>query len=281
MAIKAIQQFQLRSELGSMAKAQETLRLVKEAGYDGIELNSFMINKMGLMVRALTRMAGMPMGKSGHLDWKALIADSGLKVVSIHKDLGGINREPDAVIEEAKVYGTDYVVVTGMHRFDYSDKTAVLDLIEKLNKAGEDLAKGGIRFLYHNHNSEFRKVEQSKTAYQLIIEETDPAKVAFEFDSYWPTEAGVNALELMKTLGKRMELYHINDRGTRITGPSGSILKSDSLELGYGNMDLVSMVNTAKENGVRAVVLESHKNWVDKSAIKSMQLSATFMNEYV
>jgi hypothetical protein len=53
------------------------------------------------------------------------------------------------------------------------------------------------------------------------------------------------------------------------------------MELGYGAMDLVSLVNTAKELGVDAVILESHKNWVDKSAIKSFQLSAGFMNEYV
>lgn len=281
MTIKAIQQFQLRKELGSEEKARQTLRLVREAGYDGIELNGFMIKKMGLMVRALTRLAGMPMGKSGHLDWKALIKDSGLQVVSVHEDLGTIMRVPDEVIEEAKAFGTEKVVVTGMHRFDYSDKAAVLELADKLNTAGAILAKGGIRFLYHNHNSEFRKVEPGKTAYQLILEETDPEKVGIEFDSYWPTEAGVNTIELMKSLGSRMELYHINDRGTRITGPAGSILKSDSMELGSGNMDLVSMVDIAKQAGVKAIVLESHKNWAEKSAIKSMQLSAEFMNKYV
>ena len=62
---------------------------------------------------------------------------------------------------------------------------------------------------------------------------------------------------------------------------TSSILTSDSMELGYGNMDLKTMVDIVKENGVDAVVLESHKNWVDKSPIKSFQLSAKFMNENV
>ena len=53
------------------------------------------------------------------------------------------------------------------------------------------------------------------------------------------------------------------------------------MELGYGNMNLVDMVRIAKENGVDAVILESHKNWVEKSPIRSFQLSAEFMNEYV
>ena len=35
MPIKAIQQFQLRTELKTKAKAQETLRLVRDAGFEG------------------------------------------------------------------------------------------------------------------------------------------------------------------------------------------------------------------------------------------------------
>jgi hypothetical protein len=85
----------------------------------------------------------------------------------------------------------------------------------------------------------------------------------------------------MNFLGSRMKLYHINDRGTRVTGAKGSILKSDSMELGYGNMNLKEHINMAKKNEVEAVILESHKNWVEKSPVKSFQLSAEFMNTYL
>ena len=79
-----------------------------------------------------------------------------------------------------------------------------------------------------------------------------------------------------------MKLYHINDRGTRVSGPSMTpILKSDSMELGYGNMDLESLIRQALSVNVDAVILESHKNWVDKSPIKSLQLSAEFLNRFM
>ncbi|WP_455620043.1 sugar phosphate isomerase/epimerase family protein [Eisenbergiella sp.] len=279
--IKAVQQFQLRTVTGTQEKAETTLRLMKEAGYDGIELCGFMIKKMPLMVRALTRLAGMPMGRSGNLDWEGLIKASGLKVVSVHEDLGSILRAPEEMIAEAARFGTENIVVTGMYHFDYSDREAVLKLAEQLNQAGKLLLEGGVRFLYHNHNCEFRKVEPHKTAYQLLMEKTDPEFVNFEFDSYWPTEAGVDALALMEQLGNRLKLYHINDRGTRVTGKTGSILKSDSMELGYGNMNLPAMVESARRNGAEAVILESHRNWAEKSPIKSFQLSAGFMNQYV
>ena len=47
------------------------------------------------------------------------------------------------------------------------------------------------------------------------------------------------------------------------------------------NMDLVSMLAVAKENQVESVILETHKNWIDKSPIKSFQLSAKFLHKHV
>ncbi|MCM1143871.1 MAG: sugar phosphate isomerase/epimerase [Blautia sp.] len=282
MPIRAVQQIMLGTVTVKESQATETLSAIKKAGYDGIELNGFMIRPTSFMVRMMTKMAGMPVGKGGNLDWGALVKAAGLSVVSVHEDLGTIQREPERVIEEARKFGTKYVVVTGMYRFDYSDEKAVKKLAEDLNQAGKELKQDGIALLYHNHNCEFRKVSKGKTAYELLREETDPEYLNFEFDSYWTTEAGVDALSLMRQLGARLKLYHINDRGSRVSGASMTpILKSDSMELGYGNMNLEALVEQAKAAGVDAVILESHKNWVDKSPIKSLQLSAEFMKNYV
>ena len=282
MPIKAVQQIMLGTVTAKEGQAAETLAAIKKAGYDGIELNGFMIRPTSFTVRMMTKLAGMPVGKCGSLDWARLAKEAGLRVVSVHEDLGTIQKSPGAVIEEAGKFGTRYVVITGMYRFDYSDERAVRKLAEDLNRAGKELKQGKIELLYHNHNCEFRKVTKEKTAYRLLMEETDPEYLNFEFDSYWPTEAGADALALMEQLGSRLKLYHINDRGTRVSGPSMTpILKSDSMELGYGNMNLTALTEQAKAAGVDAVILESHKNWADKSPVKSIELSAAFMNKYV
>lgn len=282
MPVRAVQQFQLGTVMGSEAEARSTLHAMKEAGYDGIELCGFMIKPTPFAVRLLTKMAGMPVGKGGKLNWKELVNDAGLKVAGIHEDLGSIERDPDAIIRETEDFDTKYIVITGMYRFDYGNETAVRELVARLNKAGERLAQSGVRLLYHNHNVEFLQVAPEKTAYTLLQRETDPSYVNFEFDSYWATEAGVYALDIMRQLGTRMKLYHINDRGSRVSGSVITpILKSDSMELGDGNMNLSELVETAKDFGVDAVILESHKNWIDKSPVKSFQRSAMFMNRYV
>ena len=281
MARKAVQQFMLGSVLKNEASVKEILASIREAGYDSIELCGFMLHPMGFLVRMLTKAAGMPVGSGGNLDWEHLVKESGLHVVSIHQDLGSIERDARAVAEEARRFGTDTVVITGMYRFDYGSEEAVRQLAHRLNEAGERLAEQEIRLLYHNHNCELRKTGGQKCAYDILLDETDSAYVGFEFDSYWFTEGGADAKWWMRRLGSRMKLWHINDRGTRLAGPAMTpILKTDSMELGTGNMDLDGLTEIARQNGVEAVILESHRNWIDNSPVKSLQLSAKWLNEH-
>lgn len=280
MIVKAVQQIMLGKVARTEKEAFTTLETIKFAGYDGIELNGFMIRPTGLFVRALTAAAGMPAGRGGRYDWASLTREAGLQVVSLHEDLGTIKADPEAVARRARDLGTDKVVITGMYRFDYTSRAAVKGLCADLNEYGEQLRQAGIRLLYHNHNVELcRLTEGGERAYEYILRSTDPATVGFEFDSYWFTEAGADAVEWMEKLGNRMRMWHINDRGSRQRGPSMTpILKSDSMELGCGNMSLDRLTRQAKANGIQAVVLESHRNHVNHNAVESLQRSVAYLN---
>ncbi|MBQ5952398.1 MAG: sugar phosphate isomerase/epimerase [Lachnospiraceae bacterium] len=276
---KAVQQIMLGTVTGNETQARSTLQRIKAAGYDGLELNRFMIHPSSLMVRLMTRAAGMPTGKGGNLDWKKLVNESGLSVVSLHTDLGSLEREADQVAQEAADLGTDTVVITGMYRFDYADESSVRALAGRLNRAGETLHRSGLSLLYHNHNVELLQVRPGLRAYEILLEDTDPAFVNFEFDSYWFADGGADPAAWMRRLGSRMKLWHVTDRGSRQRGPAMTpILKADSVLLGTGNMDLEGLRGIALENGIGAVVLESHKNWIDKDPVKSLEMSARWLN---
>lgn len=279
--MKAVQQIMLGSVVSNRAQALWALQRIKAAGYDAIELNRFMIHPSAFVVRFLTRTAGMPTGNSGKLNWLSLVKESGLSVAALHTDLGSLEREMDSIATEANSFGTDKIVVTGMYRFDYSNEKTVRSLTERLNKAGEAINKYGLSLLYHNHNVELLQVEAGLCAFDILVDGTDPELVGFEFDSYWFVDGGADALAWMNKLGPRMKLWHINDRGSRQNGPAMTpILKTDSMELGCGNMNLVALKEAAMANGIEAVVLESHKNWVDKDPIKSIELSAEWLNKH-
>lgn len=279
MTIKAVQQFMLGSVMNNEAQAMDVLQKMKEAGYGGIELCGFMIHPAGFLVRMMTKAAGMPVGRGGRLDWKRIVKDSGLQVVSLHTDLGSVERDAAAVAAEAKGFGTKYAVITGMYRFPYGEEAAVRELAQRLNRAGEALGREGVSLLYHNHNCELQRVDGDLRGYEILLSDTDPAVVNFEFDSYWFAEGGADPLHWMKRLGERMKLWHINDRGARLSGPAMTpILKTDSAELGTGNLPLDALTEQAKHVGIEAVVLESHRNWVDNSPVKSFQASADYLN---
>ena len=58
------------------------------------------------------------------------------------------------------------------------------------------------------------------------------------------------------------------------------ILKEKATELGNGNMNLKGLSEVIKENGVMAVILETHMNWIDNDPVKSIEVSSEFMNKY-
>lgn len=273
--LRAIQQIQIGRVTSTEDQTRDTLARLASAGFEAIELNGFMTRPTPLFVRALTKVAGMPVGRGGRLDWPRLVAESGLSVVALHEDLGAIEREPAAVVARAAEFGTRAIVVTGMYRFDYGDESAVAQLAQRLNAAGQALAVEDMRLLYHNHTAEFRRVSPGRTAFDVLIELTDSDAVGFELDCFWAATAGVDPLALLDAVGERVRLLHLTDRGSRVTGPTTTpIVKVDSVELGTGNLAVDAIVGRAASLRMDAVVVETHKNWIDGSPLRSAEVSA-------
>ena len=276
----AVQQIMIGTACKDEKTTLSTLKRIKRAGYDRIELNLFMIEETPFIVRMLTKMAGMPVGKGANICWPDMLKESGLKATSLHADLGSLENRIDEVISRAQELDTNKIVITGMYRFDYSNYDDVKSLAKRLDKVGARLHESNLQLLYHNHNVEFLKVDNKYTAYEVILNDTNPDLVKIEFDSYWPAEAGVDVIPLMEQLGERLVLYHINDRGTRLKKvPITPILKSDSIELGYGNMPLKRILGLDCIKNVDAIILESHRNWVNNNPIDSMEKSVAFLRE--
>ena len=272
--------------LSSLSKNDETLleslKRVKEYGYDSIELNSFMIHPSSFLVRTLTRAAGMAVGNTGKRDWKNLILQSGLKVISLHSDLNSIERDPKSVAEEALEYGTDKVVITGMYRYDYTSSSSLSSLTARLDECGRRLKEYGVSLLYHNHNIETVKDEKGRTALDVIINGTNEDYVSFELDTFWLSEAGCPLEEWMKKMGERLKLWHIADRGWRGNSKQiAPIVKSGSVELGTGNLPLERFLSIAKENQVQGIVLESHNNWIDNDPLESIRISGQWLKKNI
>ncbi len=140
-------------------------------------------------------------------------------------------------IERAKAAGLRYLV-TSVPLFPANFRDVINGVspdawkrnAELLNMVGEQIAKAGLVFGYHNHNPEFRKYD-GVTAYDSLLELTDPAFVKLELDIGWMISGGYDPADYLTRYPHRYILLHVKDLTrdfipnyqTRMTGtPAGS-----------------------------------------------------------
>ena len=278
---KYVQQIMLGRVLKNEAQTEAKIQELQKMGYEGLELNEFMIHHSPVAVKLLTSAFGMPIGKCDDLNWQKIIEDTKISIIALHSDLDSLEKKKEQIIADACAFQTQYIVITGLYRYDFSDEYKVKELAQRLNVCGKDLKASNLHLLYHNHNIELLNTDGGKKAYEILIEECDPEYVNFEFDSYWFSESGADAKLWMRRLGERMKLWHIADRGNRMKKASMTpIIKSDSVEIGTGNLDLEGMKQIAIANKVEAIIVETHRNWIDNDPMKSLKISGEWLHDH-
>ena len=144
----------------------------------------------------------------------------------------------------------------------------------QLNANGRIAQKFGMKVLVHNHTGEFEKLTDSpRTAYDVLLAETDPAVVTMQIDIGWTYVAGVDPNALFKAHPGRFELWHIKDVfGLKTVSPSlGPNARTSSMAfapVGAGQIDFKTVFANASVAGLKHFAIE-HDNaaaWGDSLA---------------
>jgi sugar phosphate isomerase/epimerase len=151
-------------------------------------------------------------------EFKAALDERGIRSTSGHV---GIPQPFDAAawaaaLADAKVLGSTYIV----HPFfgvdadgPIRDRAVWTAFAHDLNRAGRQARAAGLKFGYHNHNSEFFRLTDGsgQTGYDVLVAETDPRYVHFEVDLFWVTRGAVDPVDLFRRIGRRVLQYHVKD----------------------------------------------------------------------
>ena len=129
----------------------------------------------------------------------------------------------------------------------------------RLNDTGAALKREGLRLAYHNHNVEFAK-HGSKTAYDLLLENTDPGLVWFEMDVGWVAAAGVDPIPLLRAHRHRFGLMHIKDM--RPSTVPNNAFRMDPADVGSGALDWKRILPAGYDVGVRHYYVEQEPPFV-------------------
>lgn len=144
--------------------------------------------------------------------FRALLKDNGLSSPSglYGIDLKGNLDDLKRFIEAAATVGQRYLVMPWL--FEEWRQTAddYKFLAHKMNEAGELTRKANIRMAYHNHHFEFQDFG-GQSAYDILLQETDPRLVKMEMDIYWIVRGGADPITLFKKHPGRFALWHVKD----------------------------------------------------------------------
>ncbi|MCQ2385405.1 MAG: sugar phosphate isomerase/epimerase, partial [Clostridia bacterium] len=118
-------------------------------------------------------------------------------------------------------------------------------MLADLKEPVKKIQKAGLTFGYHNHAIEFTRMENGKTLYDLLREETD---FHFIMDTYWVEKAGGNAVDMIYALQGRMENIHFKD-----------MAKTEEKEIcacGDGSLDFAAIIAACEATGVKNAFVE-------------------------
>lgn len=186
------------------------------------------------------------------------IKAAGLRVTSMHVGYDDLKDHPDVVIANAKTLGARYVGLA-WYPHDNSGFTEAdaRRAIADFNSFGRTMKDAGLTFFYHNHGYEPVPYGNG-TLLDLIIQQTDPALVAFEMDVLWTWLPNVDPVALIKKYPGRFRLMHIKDMKPGIPrgSLSGGIPAEQQAPIGQGQVNWGALMAAAQKDGLLYYYIE-------------------------
>jgi len=249
------------------------LYTIRDAVSDNLEKALEKLAALGFTELELYGYNGTFFGKS-RTEFQTVLKQTGLKVISSHHTTGIIHKNEgtllygwEKAVEDLHFIGAEYMVCSYLFPEERTIEN-YKKLPELFEKSGEVSQKAGIQFAYHNHDFEFEKLEEDKSVYDFILENTSSDRVKMELDLYWISKAGLDPLAYFEKYPGRFPLWHVKDMkaGTK-----------DFTEIGNGLIDFKKIFSAKEKAGLQYWFLEQDSS--DKDIFESIRISKKYILE--
>ena len=119
-------------------------------------------------------------------------------------------------------------------------------IAEHFNRVGEVCKKGGVKFAYHNHHDELKKID-GEVILDFIIKNTDPKLVSFQLDMGHAVNGGGDCLSYLREFKGRIPLWHASDF---------DLASRKYVEVGKGSVPYTQMFEIAEMSGLEQLIVE-------------------------
>jgi sugar phosphate isomerase/epimerase len=236
MKTLGLQLWTVRNQMA--ADSQATLKQVAKAGYRQVEL---MDVGDAASLAPIARDLGMDV-QSAFFNWEILGNDKPAASVPTL----------DKVIEQANNDKLKYLVFGYIGKGHRETVEHYQRIAGRCNQAAEKCAAAGITLCYHNHSFEFAPLANTKTGFDVFIDEFDTKKMKFELDVFWVAIGGWNPIDTLKRLQGRVAQVHLKDLlpGTQTEHDEGKVAAESFKEVGAGSINMKQVVETCESIGV-------------------------------
>ena len=266
----ALQLYSVRGDLE--ADFLGTLCKVSEIGYDGVEF-------AGLF--------GYEPAQIKH--W----CDSlGLVPISAHVPLADMLADIDKVIADYKAIGCEYIAVPYVTEERRPNGELFMQMVEEIRAIGQKVKDAGLVLLYHNHDFEFRKLENGQCGLDYLYENIPADLLQTELDQCWVKYAGQDPVAYLQKYTGRSPVVHLKDyfvEGEQVGDPYALIglnedeKKSNSAfefrPLGCGVQNIPSIMVAAKAAGSKWLIVEQDQPSMEKTPMECAEMSINYLKE--
>jgi sugar phosphate isomerase/epimerase len=181
----------------SQARHEEVLRRLADMGYRNVEpytLNGWTAE-----------------------EYAALLDEYGLKASARHVDVGTHTNpaDIDQILEDNRILGIKYFGSGSSAGAPWTQPLPTeadwVAYAEYLDAVGEQARKAGQTLMIHNHDFEFERVFDGRTAFDILMANTRKKNVVSQLDLYWVSEAGLDPVDVIEQYGNRIQLFHVKD----------------------------------------------------------------------
>ena len=166
-----------------------------------------------------------------------------LKCVLTHISGDKLAADAASVAKDHSVFGCDNIGL-GYFKFDLEDDSFER-FFNKYPPVAMELYENGKYFMYHNHDSEFIKIE-GKTILEHIAERIPKEQMGFTLDTFWVQAGGGDPAYWLERLSGRVPVIHLKDYSF---GRKMAVL-------GEGNINFDRVFEKAEAAGTKYMLVE-------------------------
>ncbi|MBP5628161.1 sugar phosphate isomerase/epimerase [bacterium] len=229
-----------------------TLKIVKEMGYDGVELAGM----HGLNVS----------------DLNAITKDLGLRIYSAHVDRAELKEDPLRSAELYEALGCDFIAYPWSGTDELAGGAGYPDFIETTKKISRSLRVRGIELLYHNHDHELALYEGQTLLDNILFDLGDSIKL--ELDACWCNVGGYDPCQFLRDHKGKIPVVHFKDyTGSREEGNFAFA------PLGQGCLDIADLLVASSECGAELIIVEQDSPSDGMTALECAKASVDYLRE--